>query len=190
MPAPCRIVATLVAPTPRALRIDVAVMLRIVSRLNLSCLPSPATSTRGVGILPRVWMSVTSPLLPLISPSRDQAADRAAERLVDCARRPARLLHSIEEVDDDGLGRVLGDIARFHLDLHSHLLMMRPRSGRQNHNQPITGRQNLCHPGRTKLSSRPKRRDLSQHDLRTGTISGTLSSRRNERARPGPRPAG
>ena len=48
-------------------------MSRMTLTPNSSCLPSPPTNTRGEGTRPRLWTSVTSPLLPLISPSEMSA---------------------------------------------------------------------------------------------------------------------
>ena len=45
----------------------------MTSSENSSCLPKPATRTRGDGSLPSEWMSATSPRLPLISPSAMRA---------------------------------------------------------------------------------------------------------------------
>src|SRR3990172_1390866 len=67
MPAPWTIVGTADAPVARRRRRAVPVTSRTASKLNSDCLPRPATRTRGVGSLPRVWMRVSSLFLPLIS---------------------------------------------------------------------------------------------------------------------------
>ena len=48
----------------------------------------------------------------------DELADSAAQRLVDGAGRAAGLLHAVEQVDDDRLRGMLGDVAGFDLDVH------------------------------------------------------------------------
>ena len=59
------------------------------------------------------------PALALNLAFRDEGAEPAAECPIDRTRRSARLLYILEEVDDDRLRGVLGNIAGFDLDLHN-----------------------------------------------------------------------
>ena len=69
IPAPCAIVANWLMPIIRSLRAVSADTRRTASASNLDDFPNPTTATLAAGILPSVWMMVTSPCLPVISPS-------------------------------------------------------------------------------------------------------------------------
>ncbi len=68
MPAPWAIVATDLMPGLRRSRATFAATFLIASKSKSAGFPNPATSTRGEGILPSVWISVSSPVLPRMSP--------------------------------------------------------------------------------------------------------------------------
>ena len=71
MPAPCvidgRALDALAAQVARQVAGKVA---HLVDARSRPACPSPATTTRGAGSLPSVWISVNSPDLPRMSPGR------------------------------------------------------------------------------------------------------------------------
>ena len=69
MPAPWTTVATVFTAGFRQARATSAERLRTAWTSKSSALPSPATSTRGAGIFPKVWIVVRSPAFPRMSPS-------------------------------------------------------------------------------------------------------------------------
>ena len=101
MPAPCVIVAKLRDALAAQEARDVALRSRTRSMVNSPLLPSPATSTRGDGMLAeRVEQRQLAPLAADVARG-DQLGDHAGERAVDGAGRAARGGHAFEQVDDD-----------------------------------------------------------------------------------------
>src|SRR5581483_2121985 len=78
-PAPWATVAAVPKPLRRSKRATFAAVSRTRSAESSAALPSPATTTRPAGSLPKVWTTVISPRRPRISPSA-----------ISCAIAPSR----------------------------------------------------------------------------------------------------